>query len=39
MAVRTFQDGMLHLKRFVMIGRLRGRGRGAAWFIVRDNQR
>lgn len=33
-AVRTFRDDLLHLKRLGMIG-LRGRGRGAMWFIVR----
>ena len=38
--VRTFRDDLLHLKRLGMIG-LRGRGRGATWFIVRtaDNNR
>jgi len=33
-AVRTFRDDLLRLKRLGMIG-LRGRGRGATWFIVR----
>ena len=33
-----FRDDLLHLKRLGMIG-LRGRGRGATWFIVRDSQR
>jgi ATP-dependent DNA helicase RecG len=33
-AIRTFRDDLLHLKRLGMIG-LRGRGRGATWFIVR----
>ncbi len=37
-AVRTFRDDLLHLKRLRMIG-LRGRGRGATWFIVRETQR
>jgi len=35
-AVRTFRDDLLHLKRLRMIG-LRGRGRGATWFIVRTD--
>jgi len=33
-AVRTFRDDLLHLKRLGMVG-LHGRGRGAIWFIVR----
>jgi ATP-dependent DNA helicase RecG len=32
-AVRTFRDDLLHLKRLGMIG-LRGRGRGASWFLI-----
>lgn len=32
-AVRTFRDDLLHLKRLGLIG-LRGRGRGATWFLV-----
>ncbi|HKS75947.1 MAG TPA: hypothetical protein VJQ82_22230 [Terriglobales bacterium] len=32
-AVRTFRDDLLHLKRLGMIG-LRGRGRGAFWFLT-----
>jgi ATP-dependent DNA helicase RecG len=32
-AVRTFRDDLLHLKRLGMIG-LRGRGRGATWFLI-----
>ena len=32
-AVRTFRDDLLHLKRLGMIG-LRGRGRGASWFLT-----
>jgi ATP-dependent DNA helicase RecG len=35
-ASRTFRDDLLHLKRLGMIG-LRGRGRGAMWFIVRTS--
>ena len=31
-AARTFRDDLLHLKRLGMIG-LRGRGRGATWFL------
>jgi ATP-dependent DNA helicase RecG len=32
-AVRTLRDDLLHLKRLGMIG-LRGRGRGALWFLI-----
>lgn len=32
-AVRTFRDDLLHLKRLGTIG-LRGRGRGATWFLI-----
>ena len=32
-AERTFRDDLLHLKRLGMIG-LRGRGRGASWFLI-----
>jgi ATP-dependent DNA helicase RecG len=32
-AVRTFRDDLLHLKRLGLIG-LRGRGRGATWFLL-----
>ncbi len=32
-AVRTFRDDLLHLKRLGMIG-LHGRGRGASWFLI-----
>ncbi len=32
-AVRTFRDDLLHLKRLGMIG-LHGRGRGASWFLT-----
>jgi hypothetical protein len=33
-AVRTFRDDLLHLKRLGLIG-LHGRGRAATWFMVR----
>jgi ATP-dependent DNA helicase RecG len=32
-AVRTFRDDLLHLRRLGMIG-LRGRGRGTSWFLI-----
>jgi ATP-dependent DNA helicase RecG len=32
-AARTFRDDLLHLKRLGLIG-LRGRGRGAVWFLM-----
>jgi ATP-dependent DNA helicase RecG len=32
-AVRTFRDDLMHLKRLGMVG-LRGRGRGAVWFLI-----
>jgi ATP-dependent DNA helicase RecG len=32
-AIRTFRDDLLHLKRLGLIG-LRGKGRGAVWFLI-----
>jgi ATP-dependent DNA helicase RecG len=34
---RTLRDDLLHLKRLNLIGSA-GRGRGAAWFLIRRNE-
>jgi len=36
-AIRTFRDDLLHLKRLGMIG-LRGKGRGAVWFLIGSSE-